>query len=333
VVTLNDVKSLRRPDHGKGRAEHEEGVDESERGKGVRLPTLLSLSGEMKQDLRLLVFFLLLILVGCSVANMPAEEVVVSPATIIPSSTSLPTKTPFPTALPSLTPLPILSSDETFNQLFKSENTCEVPCWWGIIPGVSTWTETKQYIEQFSSLSFGVYQVEYDLHITKSTPAEVYGWGVWNPIPGTDYGVAVLLEVQNDIVTALEAQGELVWYFFPIDKLLEHYGPPDKVLIGIGEYDSNPPSFYARIYLLYEEQRILTSYGFSGSGTTSPLSICLYEYNTRSMFLWSLGSELNFDFSKLKPLEEFSELVPKTFYERFKDKENTCFELSMDAWK
>ena len=276
------------------------------------------------------------ILVGCVSENIPTEK----PATptntaVTPSLTSVPTetKTPLPTATIFLTPLPTLSRQHTFEQLFMSENICDAPCWWGIIPGVSSWPETKQFIEQFSTLSYGVHETGGVKHITSAQFSETYMWYVGNPIPNRDSSTTVYLEVQNNIVTAMEIGPELVWNFFPVFKLLETHGRPDEVLIGVSEYDIGPPMYYARIFLLYEDKHLLTSYGFSGSGPTNPQSICLHEYGEGYMYLWSPDTKLNFDFSQLNPLDDFSELSPEIFYERFKDRSNKCLEVSEDAWK
>lgn len=294
----------------------------------------------MKQRLKLLIFFLFLILVGCSIGYMPTEVLDSSPPTVILSSTLLPTMTPVSTttitphiALPPLTPLPTLSREQTFSHLFMSENACDVPCWWGIIPGVSTWRETEQYIEQFSDLSFGVYKVGVQKHLTSASLSETYVWYVGNPVPNTDSSTTIYLEVKNNIVTALEIGPELVWNFFPIYKLLETYGQPDEVFLGVNEFDIIPPTYYARIYLFYEDKHLLTSYGFSGLGPINPQKICLYEYGEGYLFLWSDDAALDFDFSKLKPLGNFSGLSPEIFYESFKDDGNKCIEITEDAWK
>jgi hypothetical protein len=117
-----------------------------------------------------------LILIGCISENIPREKYAAS-TVIIPSSTLLPTetltliptetKTSVPTStfiIPTptlyLTPLPTLSFYKTAYLLYEANNICSLPCWWGISPGISTWTESKQWIEHFDpSRSFGVEEV------------------------------------------------------------------------------------------------------------------------------------------------------------------------------
>lgn len=66
-----------------------------------------------------------------------------SPTEAILETTPAPTATtePIATALPSPTVTPTLSEEEAlayFQELFKDNGGCELPCWWGITPGVTT---------------------------------------------------------------------------------------------------------------------------------------------------------------------------------------------------
>ncbi len=301
----------------------------------------------MKQRFFSFVLVLSLILIGCISKNTSGEESLVS-TTTIPSSTLLPTETSTPTPtktlaptatfiIPtptlSLTPLPTLSFYKTEYLLYEAENKCDMPCWWGIIPGVSTWTETKQYIERFDrSRSFGIEKVTDPRGlITKSSDSDIYQWYVW--IPNSDASTFILLEVQDNLVTAIRVTQDLFAKFFPIHKLFEVYGEPDKVLVYVSDYDKNNSIYNAFIYLVYEQKLILASYSYLGTETTNGVSLCVNQLSPLGMTLWSSEVELNEDYSVYKPLDEFSALTPNTFYEQFKNKNHTCFEMSKDAWK
>lgn len=278
-----------------------------------------------------IVFVLVMfVFVGCVPENKIVIENTATPTAtkITPSSTPTLIKL-IPTIY--LSPLPILSASETVDKLYKSEFECDMPCWWGITPGVSTWTETKQFIDQFSVIVYGVSEMNYK--ITKSEISDFYIWYVAIPNSKSDTTTAVSFEVQNNVVSAIEVRSELFNYFYPINKLLEEYGQPDKILINISEYSIGETENYAGIYILYDNKHFLIEYSFSGLNITNPLNMCLDEYPNGSMFLWSPNTELDFDFSTLKPLEEFSELTTQTFYEKFKDKDNKCFEISKSAWE
>ena len=124
-------------------------------------------------------------------------------------------------------------------------------------------------------------------------------------------------------------------YYF--DKLLEEYGEPNKVLIEINEASSATHNF-AGVYVLYEDKHILATYSFSRLKADDSVNLCLLNYyfeNSISeiqMILWAPNTELNFDLATLKPLEKVSEISIGAFYEKFKEEENKCFEISKEAW-
>lgn len=275
------------------------------------------------------VFSVLLILtiVGCVSENTLIKESVVSTNTI---TIHLPTLTLTPTLLqstptPYLTPFPTLSYIESIEKLYSPQVECDKPCLYGITPGVSTWTETQQFIQQFDGYMGNVVD-KTDEKIDKSVSYNIYAWYVNNPIPGTDYAPFIGLEVQNNVVSAIHIPDEFVWYFFPLHKLFEKYGKPDKILIDIED------AF--RIYVLYEGKRIMTRYSFSVSDMMNPLNICLSgNYSECPMFLWASNTKWDLFSDSLKPLEDYSGLSVEDFYERFIDKSNRCFELSTNPWK
>jgi hypothetical protein len=303
-------------------------------------------TGVVKQRFFSFVLVLSLILSGCISKNTSGEESVVS-TTTIPSSTLLPTETSTPTPtktlaptatfiIPtptlSLTPLPTLSFYKTEYLLYEAGNKCDMPCWWGIIPGLSKWPKTKQFIESLDpSRSFSIEKINPTTFITKSTQSEMYKWYVW--LPNSDSSTAINLEVQNNLVTAIRVNQDLFTLFLPVHKFLELSGKPDKVLVHISDYDKTNSIYDATLYLVYEQKHILASYVYWGTETTNAVNLCLQHLSPQDMYLWSSGVELNKDYSNFKPLDEFSELNPNTFYERFKNKNHQCFEMSKDAWK
>ncbi len=287
-----------------------------------------------------LVLLMLLTLIGCISENTPKENLA-APTATIPSSTPLPpetltlipTETKVPTPTLYLTPLPTLSFYKTAYQMYEANNICGLPCWWGITPGVSTWTEAQQYIAHFNpSRSFGVEKVtNFKIPITKSTQSEMYVWSVW--LPNADTSASVYLEVQNNVVMAIRVAQDLFTLFFPLHKFFEASDEPDKVLVYISDRDKINSTYDATLYLVYEQKHILASYVFWGSETTDAVNLCLQHLSPQEMHLWSSEVEISTDLSTLKPLDEFSDLNPNSFYERFKSKNHQCFEMSKNAWK
>ena len=97
-----------------------------------------------KNKIILLVFSLFLLITACAPAP-PAETPTPTLApTLTPTVTNtlLPTKTPSPTVAQSWTPPPKLSQEEANElllELYETNGGCEMPCWWGIVPGETPW--------------------------------------------------------------------------------------------------------------------------------------------------------------------------------------------------
>lgn len=65
--------------------------------------------------------------------------------TLIPKITN----TPRPTNSPTWTPVPTLPRDEAFEaliNLYRDNGGCQLPCWWGIHPGKTTWESAHEIL-------------------------------------------------------------------------------------------------------------------------------------------------------------------------------------------
>ena len=111
----------------------------------------------------LLLFCVALFLVACSnrpttvPLTAPSGTDVVTPTKVIPSTTPIPTCTstvlptstatsspsPTPTLIPTETPWPALRGEEAQHraeELIRNNANCTLPCWWGIVPGKTSWS-------------------------------------------------------------------------------------------------------------------------------------------------------------------------------------------------
>ncbi|MBI4731954.1 MAG: hypothetical protein HY781_07490, partial [Chloroflexi bacterium] len=93
----------------------------------------------------LLVLTTAALLCGCIPANSPAPLPVPATATI----TWTPTRTS--TFIPTFTftPIPTLSPDDAYARIaamLNSTSNCQLPCWWGIYPGLTTLQEAYDLI-------------------------------------------------------------------------------------------------------------------------------------------------------------------------------------------
>lgn len=299
------------------------------------------------------------LITGCVQTNLQVEPVVQTaqiPTALthtlenspIPSTTTadalIKTITPSPTVKP--TSRPTLSPEDAHQlllDLFENNGGCRFPCWFGLTPGHSTYSETKEFVETFSTMtayrntsSYQEYLFEF-----RSPPSEENDGRLWGKLHGEN----------PDLLT-------YVWYEaplsnFPLNNILSQYGPPDEIrLSALGYYMglSNLGTFW--IVLYYKEQGILVEYE-GNMEKAKVLDICFPYEKLRPyvrILLWDPDKNYSFkeagNLMKLqikpensidedyRPINELSDLDVPSFYERYRVAENRgiCFGVPDRDW-
>jgi hypothetical protein len=247
-----------------------------------------------------------------SVAKVPTNILVT------PSLTYTPISAP-PTIL-----IPTLSAKErevVINQLLAEDYECILPCWGGVEPGVTTWTDAKTFLEQFAQIyssQSGIFTAEFQYK--------------------TD-NLVLAFYTHNSIVEFIAVPR----FEYPLYRLFQDYGKPDEVyfyILDVLPIDTNNPY---TVYLFYKDAGILAAYdGVSPKGET--ISVCFendHGQKSRAAFLWlwSPGSGKTFSevisrfsyYSSLKyyRLEELSTYTNSDFFEFYEleENENQCLQI------
>lgn len=254
-----------------------------------------------------LLFLLLIIIVGCS-TNDPTSNVVDGIGTPVLENinrTPIPTFTPVPTILitslpptdttvpPTIKPteysqseptlIPTLSSDEKAQnliELMQTNNGCDLPCWWGIVPGESSLQETMNDLTQ-KGFRAG----------TTSTGLRVHD----------DFGVFLQFELDEDIIQAIHVRGDYLtgaeetpafsqafaygWQDYSIKEIFNRFGVPSKVLI-YSPFRADPgqdASYHLLIF--YEDLGIEVEY----RGTAEQLNGNQYRACPNLNDIWEIG--------------------------------------------
>jgi hypothetical protein len=152
--------------------------------------------------------------------------------TLTRTSTHWPTPTPTLTASP--TPFPTLPDEQRISKilhLYNNNGGCDLPCWWGIVPGETSWETTISILAPLSEIR-GPYIVQ---DITQYTlrfvlPEDIDPFGNLD-IPGVEPGTFMGLYVENDIVKAIGVDS----YFikrgndYSLSGLLIEFGKPEEI--------------------------------------------------------------------------------------------------------
>lgn len=262
-----------------------------------------------------------------------------------PSVTVEPNTEPEVLPEPSLTPLPSLSVIEAqsiIQELLVSDPQCDLPCWWGIEPGLTTWSEGYQFLIQFANIdrmfeSIGNYY-EYDVLVDGEMV--------------TRRQLRMLLELSNDdrVIVAFEGSNDGIDWIevfitdnsiedYHFHNLLEKYGTPDEVLLNFrGSLDGIAPF---DIYLYYKDKGFLAEYNWNADITEEFIYGCPLP-TSPWLWLWSEGNtwaeellnrELTEPHIPFKYLEEATGMDPNAFYEVFTNNiEKACIETYASVW-
>lgn len=262
----------------------------------------------------------------------PTVPVVIPTTTYAASPALVQTITPEPTwtALPTL--LPNQAQDLIF-KLLAENASCSLPCWWGLTPGQTTWSSAYRYLSTFTSeisnykLSDATrYTVKFDVP-TNKFPARLQ----------QDY------TVENDRVQMIEVYVARTSNY-SVAPFLVAYGEPTEIWIRTYR-QSREGDLPFDVVLFYGERGVMVRYDINATESGDRIQACPQFERGIVLALWppepkgifagivektSVFKVGNWDY---RPLQEATGIDVQTFYQAFKDANNTmCIETPAKLW-
>lgn len=263
-------------------------------------------------------------------ATLPLATYTPLPSPVPPTTTPLPTQA---SPSPTFTPYPTLTAEERYafvREMLKTNAGCELPCWWGVVPGETDW---HTVLNRFRAVGFA--------------------FDIPHPTRPYDYLLDLSFDHQNSVVQSIQVTSYISpgdkserfaqdWHRYSLDQVLTRYGEPSQVML---ELWPNPPEPYYpyRLFVFYEERGILIAYeGPAIPGET--LQVCPKFEQVTHLRLWlqSPGQERSLleladldplEQAQMLPLEEATGMDVQTFYETFRQAgTTTCLESPAEVW-
>lgn len=171
-----------------------------------------------------------------------------------PASSPSPTREPKATAIPVPT-LTDSEESELLSSLMLSNGDCELPCWWGIEPGITTEQDAWDLIESYglqwvNSEDFRIIHLGYprDRGNLVSTAITTHLW--------IDDGTVKLIEVEGGYrQKGLSEAFEREWQAFSPAAIVGRFGRPE--LVEFGEIGNSP---YYQLTLAYDSSGVQMTY-------------------------------------------------------------------------
>jgi hypothetical protein len=183
--------------------------------------------------------------IAASSTPIPASPTSTVTLTPTPTQTRIPrpTSTPRPTKTPTPTTYPTLDSQGRLNFVLEAMKTnmgCELPCWWGITPGQTTWEEMiDTFVKQ--SIGFDTYESG-KLYLGMVTSGN-YLEPTVDVVFSEGGGLVQSIGIRTEYYYIL-AQPKYfdAWHDYALDKVLARYGIPTQVYLQLttGAADWSP---------------------------------------------------------------------------------------------
>lgn len=291
---------------------------------------------------------LLMTLVACqseSVPNVTQDALIMPIATSAPVEmdkvfTVKPTATNvslIETAVPSPIPtLPLREKEIIVSELYQTNGGCELPCWWGIVPGETEWQTAKDFLSTLATnISTGT-QFESDPFFSVEVDIPV-------PENLSEYGfLRHTFFVRDGIILRIYPEGP--WgtsKIGTVSEILNSYGSPTEVLLDtLGYVFVAGDNYPFHVVLFYPEKGMLIRYYDEAELTDGYLIGCIQE-DSGTPILWSSKLELTFiealgrrhSAQYYKLLEEVTEMDVETFYQTYLDSDTEiCIETPTELW-
>lgn len=248
--------------------------------------------------------------------------------------------TPFWTPVPTLT---LNEHAEQVDELLRSRNNCQLPCWWGITPGKTTWDDAYKLIGATSDNIYFTPSI-----FSQDTRSFFVESLVTLPnLAAPTFIISQNFSVENNLVKLIEiSPGNMSLY--PLSEILSTYGQPSHTWIKTTSYTYlDPKTFRFELILFYDG--IMISYIAEAKPAGENLQACFSnQIYANALALWAPTPNLDyFEASQMSPIFRLANLTPpiyrfvedatqfdlETFYQNFRDPSGlNCLDTPNELW-
>jgi hypothetical protein len=263
------------------------------------------------------------------------------PITVTPTISK---KTVTMTLRPSFTPvntrIPTLSSEQQMTQvsdLLTNNGGCKLPCWWGIVPGETSWETTESILAPLAidrsggKIREGDFGAYFNIKYLLNDPS-------W-------YDFIIVLSFKDNVVSQIHVYYTSGIKKYNISQLLKEYGKPDEVRLFTINGGNDPriaPG--ASLFLFYYNQGFSVYY-YSTEGTLKNDIIQACFQKSGYLDIWKPGdANTLLEYGKqiyrgdleylveYRLLEDVTELDMDSFYQIFTSSDNPCLTTDQRIW-
>jgi len=301
------------------------------------------------------VVILVLFLVGCSssqttpptatTSSSPIIEVSITYTAVPPTQTLTSTLTSTPTLipLPTWTPFPTFSPAEGVQSLatwLQATTDCLLPCWAGITPQKTTWSEAQQIIQRLTSIA------DVKTFLNRPCPFGICNYAVWSSISNSNtYGSFYSRDFEENKIQFMQLQigDPALTNAISLQRALSLYGKPALVLLSTDP--DQPGQKYLELILVYPERQFLIRYAHyaeinnksiqsCGQASIVELVVVNNPYQLESLDAIAHAPETeSFKVDlQYKSIKEAAGMSIDKFYETYRKANTPCIFTPVEIW-
>ncbi len=212
----------------------------------------------VRQTTGLLAMTFALLLIGC---NTTPSEFTASPATMASPVVQQSPMLPLATLMPTLS---VEQRESQILELLQTNGGCELPCWWGIIPGTSTWPQTQAFLEGLG--------VKTSINRTLGNAIDYGTSGL--SVASRNISLGVGFTAQDGIIEEIWINSSSInhnspsgwleaWADYSPKQIISRYGAPDRAWLMTSSQVHEPPESSQMPYELwffYDDLKFLIRY-------------------------------------------------------------------------
>jgi hypothetical protein len=279
-------------------------------------------------------------LITPSVTLFPTLTPILSPTSRIVTSTSTVTSVPTATLIALTLPptLPPDKAQEMVSRMVMNNGGCQLPCWWGITPGKSTWVETVNTLAPFVS-NIELHQLGGGVDSNGNTQPDFIAIVSYL---NNNVSKSLELSVTNGIVDSINADDDTSSY--KVSALGKLLGDPP--LIYVNTVDVSPSGTVPFVLVVYyPDKGIIATYIEESHAPIEGKNVvfCARDIAPMTMF-WDPEQGRNDQYQKiffdsidywvnddgLHPIEEVNSASRSTINATLR--ETGCIYVSVDLW-
>lgn len=233
------------------------------------------------------------------------------------------------------------------NELLMTNAGCDLPCWWGITPGLTTLAEVDKLTKELGA--FGSVLEGQEFRLPDGLITRYVGFDRFHSSESIDIGLGAKndiiqsINIERDVTIREEKISRIYWNAYSLNHIFEKYGKPDRIWVKNFPSIRKSSTVNITMFVFYDKLKFLIVYSMD-TKIADPMLICPTfddgQIGRFNLYILSLSQDVTLEKyagivldaeEYMLPIEEAAGVSVSEFYEFFLSG-NECFETPRGIW-